>query len=86
MSLHLHRGISTRGAFITTSTAVHAVYRYIAVNFRVVQIFAFFEGRAVNAKINWEKLPRTGISHAKACGGCGFLALKRKYYNRENFF
>ena len=59
------------------------IYR-IAGNFRGVQIFAFFEGRVVNAKI------KTGInSHtpvyagAKPIGGCGLLALTRKLKPRK---
>ncbi len=61
----------------------HSYYR-IAGNFRGVQIFAFFEGRVVNAKI------KTGInSHApvyagaKPIGGCGLLALTRKLKPRK---
>ncbi len=56
-------------------------------NFRGVQIFAFFEGRVVNAKI------KTGInSHApvyagaKPIGGCGLLALTRKLKPRQTTF
>ncbi len=53
----------------------------IAGNFRIMQIFVLFKGRAVNTKIKAGiiKLPRTGISH----GGYGFLALKHEYYNRK---
>ncbi len=61
----------------------YIIYR-IAGNFRGVQIFAFFEGRVVNAKI------KTGInSHApvyagaKPIGGCGLLALTRKLKPRK---
>ncbi len=37
-------------------------------NFRALQIFTFFEGRAVIPKIKTS--PRTGILHAKLVGGC----------------
>ncbi len=39
--------------------------------------FAFFEGRAANAKIS--KLPQTSI-------GCGFLALNREYSVTHEMF
>ncbi len=32
------------------------------------------------------KLPTHRYFTCKSCGGCGFLALNREYYNREHFF
>ncbi len=70
-----------RMVLITDNTETR--YYRIAGNFHGVQIFAFFEGRVVNAKI------KTGInSHApvyagaKPIGGCGLLALTRKFLLR----
>ncbi len=64
----------------TTSLAKHIDLPYSGKCLRG----ANFEGRAVTAKI------KTGPTHryftCKACGGCGFFALKREYYNCENFF
>ncbi len=41
----------------------------------MVQIFAFFKGRA---KIKVGETPTHRYFTCKACGGCGFLALKRE--------
>ena len=49
-------------------------------NFRVVQIFVFFEGRTVNAKIKTGRNSHRYFT-CKACGGCGFLA---KFFTLEN--
>ncbi len=64
------------------------MYKYknyrIAGNFRVVQMLTIFEGKAVNAKLKLGETPTHRYFTCKACGGCGFLALKREYYNCEN--
>ncbi len=59
-----------------TLQVLHLIYKYrVAGNFREVQNFAFFEGRAVS--LNWDKLPRTGILHAKFL--VGVVSKKRDY-------
>ena len=37
-------------------------------------------------KLKLGETPTHRYFTCKSCGGCGFLALKREYYNRENFF
>ncbi len=54
----------------------------VAGNFRVVQIFAFFEGRAVNAKIRTGRNAHAPVFHMQSLW---WVALKREYYNRKNF-
>ena len=41
--------------------------------------FAFFKGRTVTQKIKLGETPTHRYFTCKACGGCGFLALKREY-------
>ncbi len=62
------------------------MYR-IAGDFRMVQIFAFFREQS-RAKQSTQKLklgetPTHRYFTCKACGGCGFLVLKREHYNFE---
>ncbi len=73
----------------TTSNVMYLTMLYmyrIVGNFRVVQIFAFFEGRAVNAKIKIGRNSTHQYFTCKACGVCGFLVLKREYFNHKHFF
>ena len=55
------------------------IYNRRAGNFSEVQNFAFFEGRAVNAKIKTGLNSQALVFTCKDIGGCGFLALNREY-------
>ena len=60
-----------------------SVYR-IAGKFRAAQIFAFFEGGAVNAKIKTGRNSHTPVFHMQSLWWVWFLGTEM--INRENFF
>ncbi len=50
----------------------------IAGNFRVVQIFAFFEGRAVNAKIKIGRNSHAPVFHMQSLGWVWFIGIETR--------